>query len=267
MRRAVFTAAALIALGLGVSYQQGLVAQMQPKADAQMESVMFSVSIVQVKPEMLTDWQEFQKNETIPALQKAGAKWRDAWTTGIFGEGFQYAFITPIDKFAQYDNPQSPIQRALGQEGARAYGAKNRRFISGTHTYAIQAQPALSYMPDPNMTPKLAVLTEVTVAPGRAADFEAYIKNDLLPLYKKVQAPYSVARTVFGGNVAEFTTVRYINSFADLDQGPVTVRVLGQAGADKLSAKVAGLTTSTTRSIIRYVPDLSFRVKTTSQAQ
>ena len=35
------------------------------------------VTIIQVKPDMQTTWEDLQKNEMIPAQKKAGLPWRD----------------------------------------------------------------------------------------------------------------------------------------------------------------------------------------------
>ena len=87
---------------------------------------------------------EFQKNETIPMLEKAGAIRRDAWQTAVFGESGIYAFVVPIENFNQYDGDNPPL-RALGAEGARAHAEKNRRFIVSSRTYADQTRPDLGY--------------------------------------------------------------------------------------------------------------------------
>jgi hypothetical protein len=75
----------------------------QTAAQAPAARQWFSVQVVRVKPEMLTEWQEFQRNEVIPALQKGGIKRRDAWQTATFGEAYEYVFVTPIESFARYD--------------------------------------------------------------------------------------------------------------------------------------------------------------------
>ena len=49
--------------------QGGAAAQGPPPARTQ-------VTTTQVKPEMLTAWQELQRNEVVPALKKAGVPWR-----------------------------------------------------------------------------------------------------------------------------------------------------------------------------------------------
>ncbi len=250
--------------------QQGGMAQTSPpaQASAQMTAPRWlAVTITKIKPELLTEYQDFVKNETIPALQKGGVKERTAWQTGVFGEGFQFAYVTPIEKFAQYDS-DSPIVKALGEEGARAYNAKVRRFIVSSRTLGVETRPELSYVPDPMKVPKLAILRSTSVTPGRAADYEEAIKGDVLPAMKKAQVSgYFVSRTVFGGDVNEFTSLRYIDTFAELDQDSPLTRALGEAGAAAVGRKIAALTAHTEVEILRYNADLSFQVKTTSEAR
>ncbi len=216
------------------------------------------VTVVRVKPEMVTEYVEFQRTQTIPALKKAGVKSRDAWVTGVFGEGFEYVYVTPIEKFAQYDGP-GPFMRALGEEGAQAYNAKSRRFVTSTHTYALRARPDLSYQDKLTWPPKLAVVAWVDVAQGRNAEYETFLKNDWVPAMKKADvAGYLVSQTVFGGNVNQYVTLTIHDTFADIDKGAPVTRALGAEGASKLGQKVAGIVTRVERSIARYNPELSF---------
>ena len=48
--------------------------------------------------------------------------------------------LTPLENFAQRDG-QSPIVKALGEQGAQAYTAKNRRFMSSIRTFVIASTP------------------------------------------------------------------------------------------------------------------------------
>ena len=74
----------------------------------------------------------------------------------------------------------------------------------------------------------------------------------------------AVSRTVFGGNGNEYHVVTYLDSFAEIDKGPAQVRVLGQAAAAALAAKGAAHVANVERTILRLVPDLSFRPKPTT---
>ena len=52
------------------------------------------VTIVHVKPEMLTEWLDLQRNAAVPALKKAGIKTRTVYASGAFGEAFTYTLFS-----------------------------------------------------------------------------------------------------------------------------------------------------------------------------
>jgi hypothetical protein len=218
---------------------------------------MIQVTVVKVKPDLLNEWLEFQKNETIPMLKKAGAIRRDAWQTGIFGEAGMYAFVVPIENFNQYDGDNPPL-RALGADGARAYAEKNRRFLVSSRTYADQTRPDLGYEVKMSGPPKLALLSNVRIALGKGADYEALVKSDVLPVMRKARLGYVVSQTVLGGDINEFTTLIFYDTFADIGKGHPFDRILGAEGSRQLTAKAVGIVTHVERSVVRYVPDLSF---------
>ena len=218
---------------------------------------MIQVTVVKVKPDLLNEWLEFQKNETIPMLKKAGAIRRDAWQTGIFGESGMYAFVVPIENFNQYDGDNPPL-RALGADGARAYAERNRRFIVSSHTYANQTRPDLGYEIKMSGPPKLALLSNVGIALGKGSDYEALVKSDVLPVMRKARLGYAVSQTVLGGDINEFTTLIFYDTFADIGKGHPFDRILGADGSRQLTAKAVGIVTHVERSIVRYVPELSF---------
>ncbi len=223
-----------------------------------------SISVVRVKPEMVTDWQELQKNVVNPALKKAGLKERGVFETAAFGESFEYVIIQTIESFSQYDEPMSRLRKSLGEEAYRDYVKKLRPCLVSVHTYGAQSRPDLSYfgkMASMTGPPKLAVVNSISVAPGRAAAFENFIKAEILPVMKKADViGYFINQTVYGGDANEYTTVLFEDSFADIGKGSPLVRVLGQAGMEKLGLKYAPLVTRQERMIARYNADLSFFV-------
>jgi hypothetical protein len=242
-----------------VSGQPEVKAPAKPQAAAKPspKREMIQVTVVKVKPDLLNEWLEFQKNETIPMLKKAGAIRRDAWQTGIFGESGMYAFVVPIESFNQYDGDNPPL-RALGADGARAYAEKNRRFLVSSHTYADQTRPDLGYEVKMSGPPKLALLSNVRIALGKGADYEALVKSDVLPVMRKARLGYAVSQTVLGGDINQFTTLIFYDTFADIGKGHPFDRILGADGSRQLTAKAVGIVTHVERSIVRYVPELSF---------
>lgn len=248
----VFVASALV---LGSSFAT---AQSAPPQRLQ-------INIVNVKPDALNDWLTLQQKETIPALKKIGIPAREAWTTAVFGEGFQYFFSTPIDKFAAYDNPQGPMVRALGQEGARVYNEKVRRMIVSQQTLAITMLPE-SIMPPASYQPKFMVLNFAYITPGRGNEYLNFLRNELMPVIRKAKpAGFGVSRTLHGGDANEFVTARYMDKMADLDGPNLPQQVLGDKAGTLGPA--AGVVQRQERRIYRFVPNLSFTAGTRTGSQ
>jgi hypothetical protein len=236
--------------------------QAQPAAGRAQEAApppsMSSITVVHVKPDMLLEWQKVQKEEVIPALKKAGVKQRNAWTTGVFGESFEYVFITPIESFAQYDGP-GPLVRALGQDGAQALNGKLRQMIVSSRTIAQRPRPDLGHDTGMREPPPLVLLTHIQLPQGRGPDFENFIKTDWLPAVKKAELPgYWVMQTVLGGNSSSYVTVVPLKSFADLDKGHPVERALGEEGMSRLMKTSSAWMARIERTVSRFVPDLSF---------
>jgi hypothetical protein len=221
----------------------------------------YSVAIVRVRPDMVTEWQDLQKKVVNPGLKKAGMKERSVFETAVFGEAYEYVIVTPIASFAQYDDPISPLRKAIGESEFRDYQTKSRRCVVSSHTYAELSRPDLSYMGKvASMTgpPKLAVVNSISVMPGRAAAFEDMVKTDIVPIMKKADViGYFVNQSMFGGDGNGYTTIVFLDSFAELDKGSPFVRALGPAGAQKFLAKFAGVIAHQERVVARYNTDLS----------
>jgi hypothetical protein len=244
----------------GVGAQAGRGQNAQAAAPARS---WYSVSIFTVKPDRARDFVDLMKTQTIPMQQKGGIKFRDTWQGGApFGDAATYGVVTLMNNFAEYDMPNLQT-RILGAPGAQAYGDKLNAMIVGRRTFAMQDRAELSIAPAANAKIVGAILQDITVVSGHAELYEAYIKNDVLPVLKK--APHmvgtAVSRTVFGGNGNEYHVVTYLDSFAEIDKGPAQVQVLGQAAATALALKGSAHIANIERTILRYVPDLSFRAK------
>ena len=107
---------------------QTVAAQPAPKAQPAAKREMIQLTVVKIRPEMLDQWLEFQKNETIPMLKKSGVPAREAWQTATFGEGFTYAFVTPIVNFADYDGDSPPCARSAPTSLRRSSGTCSASF-------------------------------------------------------------------------------------------------------------------------------------------
>ena len=236
-----------------------------PPAEASAAPFLTAVSVVRIKPEMINEWIDLNKNTIIPGLKKAGVKERGCFQTAQFGESFEYVFITPIETLSQYDG-ESPLRKALGQGGYEAYLEKARRIVTSVHTFADQARLDLSYAGKMTGPPALAVVAAVTVAPGRTQDFENLIKAVVLPAVKKAEAKgYFVTQTLLGGDISAYTTVTYYDNFADIAKGSPLVEGMGAAGYASFLRKTAGIVVRAERSVYRYNAELSFGGETNTR--
>jgi hypothetical protein len=263
LRVSMAVAILIVAVGLQLAAQGGAragqrAASAQPAAQTTSRA-WYSVNVITVKRETANEWRDFQRTQTIPMQQRGGVKQRDTWQGGApFGDGATFAIVTPIEKFEDYDKPPL-VDRMLSGDALRSYQQKNAQLVVSNHMFAIQDRAELSIPPASTAKVRGMILTDVTVVAGHTDQYEAYIKNDLLPVLKKGNVlGYGVSRTVFGGNANDYHTVQYFDSYGDIDKGPLTARVLGQAAAQALAAKATPHIASLSRTIYRYVPELSY---------
>ena len=222
-------------------------------AQAPAQRQLISIQFLRLKPGMAPEWREFRKNETLPMLKKAGVKQQTLWSTAVFGDG-TFLIVTPIESLAQYDGP-SPAVRALGQEGATALAAKTARFIESSHTIAIETRPDLSLLPASSEPAKLIVVATSTLTQGHAADYESFVKTQVLPVVKKATPKgYLVSQVVYGGNVNQFITATLLDSFADLHRYREVFNK--ESTAARLTGKGVGIM-NRENTVYRYVADLS----------
>jgi hypothetical protein len=214
------------------------------------------VAIVHVKPDMLNEWLDLEKNEVIPAQKKGGLASRTTYQT-LRGNVFEYVNVTPFDKYAVFDGT-SPQVKALGAEGSARLGAKLRKCEESVQVFVSSPLADLSNLPSGDI-PAIAVYTRVRVADGKMQEYLNFVKTELLPLYKKANVRFTVVQRGLGANANDLTQVRSVgDKYADFDAGSVLTRALGAEGATKLLAKSAGMATLVEQVVRRRVPDLSF---------
>lgn len=228
------------------------------------------LTFASVKPDSVAEFEAWQKEMTA-AYKKADVPSRAVVQT-IMGDLFEYISIYPIAHFADLDGP-TPVEHALGKEEADKLMRKGRSYIVSAHRMTSLALDDLSlYAPTPNPAP-YALVAIVQLVQGKSADFDAWTKNEYLPMLKKAEMKnYWVSRTLFGGDPDERVMVRPLEKMAEIDAGPLATRVLGAEGARKLMSGTAGFTKSVQYRMVRYRTDLSYdmtadRPKTSASAK
>jgi hypothetical protein len=217
---------------------------------------MTRMTITHVKPEMLTEWRDIQK-DMIAILKKGGTKSRTVYQTYIFGNNYEYVTITPFASYAEFDNP-NPITKALEPAAAARLNEKLRKCIVSSTSFSSTRFTDLSNLVDNDAPPPITVSARYRIAPGKFQEFENLVKSDVLPVYKKAKVRFTVNRRGPGTNTSDVTMVTYYSKFADMDGGPFLQKQLGQEAANKLNAKFAGIRTMIEVVTRRRVDELSF---------
>lgn len=240
----------VIAVVLALTFSTLCLAQSAPATPAHN-----LVIIVHVKADMLNEWIDLQKNELIPAEKKGGVASRTTYQT-LFGNSLEYVTVIPLEKYALLDGP-TPQVRALGAPGAARLAAKLAKCVESRQLFMSIPLPELSNAPA-NELPPMGVFTRVRVAPGKAPDYQNFIKSEILPIYKKANVGSTVTRRGLGANANDFVQVSWLSKAADLDAGSPILRALGPEGAAKLLARTAGMATLVEQVVRRRVPELSY---------
>jgi hypothetical protein len=235
------------------------VAVSRAQAPAQPAQPRLVVTVIQLKPDMITTWEDLQKNELIPAQKKIGLPWRHTLGNGVSGQGFTRVTIGPIAKYADLDMPGGFITRAVSAEANANFNAKNRQTILSQRTSIMTLQVNESIVSNSATNLPLQVVQVFHTAPGKGAEFAASLREDYLPAYKKAGVKDF---WVFTTNQGEPGTVlvRPVTNYAELDKAGL----LQQAGltqdqqtkiAARRNATLAGVPETT---VFRFIPELSY---------
>ncbi len=227
-------------------------------ADAVPPAQLLAVTVTEVKPDKVAEFERIQKEEVTPLLKQAGYTERYAFARAQFGEGYRYTFSTPIKDYAHYDNP-SAIVKAIGQPAVDALNAKLAACVISTRTVAYRFLPAISVPTTDDR--KVCVLTIHHLAPGRKAEWIKYWSESILPAIKQAALTgYNHYEVQFGGDPNEIASLTWVKDYADLDQGPALTRSIGAKAASDLTAKLPpGVIVSDDRSLMRLREDLSIQ--------
>ena len=213
------------------------------------------VDILEVIPEELDEFIEVQSERVNPALQRAGVPWRSAWRTAEFGNVYERTFVSPMEDLADLDRG-GPLALSLDRRELDQLDERVRRTISGHRSYALRYRPELSVETANAGGLSLAWITTLEVAPGRLADWQAFMQQRL-PQFRGDSVVFGVYERYLGSGAAVWQLVENHASFTELDRPTIMQRALGERTSN-IAAGLAGVVLSVERSVLRYDPELSF---------
>ena len=248
-------AALLCAAGLQSNFAQNNNAK--PAETAAPKHRLGLVNEYTIRPGLMNEYLEWAKNEARPLYVKAGIK-EAYFFTQVYGDRAITTFTEVHDSFAALKARNEAFNKNNSPEALAALSAGANRYIEHTRTFIVETLPELSWRnPKLSSPPPYYLVTTRFVAPQRGRDYEAYLKNDWLPLVKKADANGLLAsRNRFGGE-GQYTIFTPVNDLADLDQPNPVTRMLGAEAVAKVQQKLVGIVQRTETRVLRLRPEIS----------
>jgi hypothetical protein len=213
------------------------------------------VTVYTVRPEMRSEFEAAQK-EVTEAYRRAGAPSRVVSST-LLGNLLEYVATYPIGKIADLDDPD-PMVRALGQVGAEKLVRRYEACITDARRFLTVGRPDIGYGAEGATPGAILMWSLLHAAPGRRADLESALANDVAPAYKKIGVKHFwVSDVLFGGDWVDLLVVVPVESMASPDAGPPLTRALGPAGAQRVVARLSSMVASDEFRVLKVRPELS----------
>src|SRR5258708_1959988 len=163
------------------------------------------ITTTQIRPEFRQEYEAVQK-EISAAYKKAGVPYRYVVQT-ILGDLEEYVSIAPLGKLADLDGP-SPLVKAVGDAGSQRILRKIGGYIMSAHRVTTLAMNDISIR-TPGDPGEYGQVTTMRLAPGKASEFTAFMKEDYLPAMRKADvANLWVSRPIYGGDLKQAETAR-----------------------------------------------------------
>lgn len=225
------------------------------------------VYVVNVKPEKAAEFDMLAKKIVAANRKYDGDHWLAAET--VYGEGYQTAFISTRQSYAELDKANDAFMAALN----KAYGKDSEKMLqewntclSGSRTELRRRRFDLS-----RKVPKTAAdyaklladsrvlrTTVVHVKPGHIDDFEAMMKDAKAAGDNNPNTqPLLVSQVMEGSKGTTFYVTGVRTSMGGFDNNPTTKEILGDEGYAKWMQKAAEAIEGTESAVLRYDPELS----------
>jgi hypothetical protein len=241
------TSFALVGFAQGNADTSAAASQGQPQS--------YLMMALKIKPGMEADFDTFMKNELVPALKKGGVREFGVWKTALFGEPNSCVITLPVPSLAALDGP-GPLVTALGQKGAAELQAKMMPLADAEHIILATMRYDISFGGAADYVPKLGLQVTMTIAPGRAADYEKNLKIATAIAAKIGVKGVWVASVGLGGNPNEYRILFLFDSFADLQQfSPPFFQAISEVGLNPQT----GIVNSVEYAVYGYHPELGIQ--------
>ena len=156
--------------------------------------------------------------------------------------------------FAKLD-AGGPLGRVLEPREFDRVREQLRRFVDRRQSYAVLYRADLSVESDDVSGFSIARVTNVQVAPGRGAELEAWLQDNL-ETFRAAGVVFGVYQRQFGPGPVVWQNVENLQSYAELARGGI-LRAFGDESG-QMGLQLSGVVIGVERTVLEYDPTLSF---------
>ncbi len=217
---------------------------------------LWTVITVDVHSNMIPEFEGLQKELNV-AYKKAGMKERRI-SRVVRGNSSQYLIATPHDSYAELDEGNAFMTKAMGEAGAAQWIARVTKCTKSRSVETVRELPDISIPIDPSRKPKLMLIITTENLPGMAPAYSTWLTEKWHPAMKAAGANgVFFYHSAWGGSQREWVQIVPLDSWAALDTRNPVHRHLGEEAYRELRKGVGAMTHSPTRRIAMTRPDLS----------
>src|SRR6266436_1425435 len=226
------------------------------------------VYIVKVKPEKIADFQVLARKWVDANRRFDGDRWLATQT--LFGEGGVYVFTSLRQDYADIEkNSETGMlaaNKAFGKEATLKLLHDWESCLVWSRSELRRRRPDLSRKAPTDMDSYAKLIGEsrvlrtaaVHVRPGRAPDFEAFMKEAKEAGEKAANAqPLLVSQAVEGSKGTTFYITSLRSSLGGFDKNPTLREILGEEGFKKFLHVSADSVEGSESALNRFSPELS----------
>lgn len=226
------------------------------------------VEIVKAKPEKAAEMTAITKKMVDANRRYNGDHWLTTQT--VYGEGDTIVFVSYRQDYADIDKAQEAfigaLNKAFGKEATEKMFQDFENCVASSRTELRRRRWDLSRKAPTDAAGYAKLLgdsrmvrtTAVHVRPGRAAEFEALLK-DLKEAGERNPntQPVLVSQVIEGSTGTTFYISTLRSSMGGFDKNPTLSEILGEEGYKKFQQMSAEVVESSESSLYRFSPELS----------
>lgn len=219
---------------------------------AEDSDTLLTVRIITVEGGKTNEFVDLQR-QLMEARKEAGSPGRWVWQE-VRGNSSTYHIVTASSDFATLDETNEPV---MGETAWATWINRVGQTIQSREVVNVRLYPELEIEAKEGQMGNLLLLTHRTIAQGRNNDYLDWYEKKIIPIMKKNGVSgRSIGRTIYGGDTRVITSVRYLSSYAELDE-PGLLASLSDKERENVLADIAGMVVEVENTLLRYREDMS----------